>query len=131
MVKNIGASANAVFAQVKEEGEKKEAKEGKVEEEECSWRENETTFFLKEDPECQISAIEGWCENTKGEVVGSADVCFRHIITGRRVDTVWGAVDGYAGFDTTWADGFETIATRIEEIPQLEKIIRTERSVEL
>ena len=47
MMKNIGASANAVFAQVKEEGEKKEAKEGKVEEEECSWRENETTFSSK------------------------------------------------------------------------------------
>ena len=127
-MKNIGASVSAVLTHEKKSVA---AAEEEIEEEECHWQENEMIFYLKTDPECQISAIEGWCENTKGEVVGSADICFRHIITGKRCDDVWDAVDGSAGFDTRWADGWETLSIRIEDVLDIEKIIRTERSVAL
>ena len=120
-MENIGASVSAVLAP---------GKKGEVEEE-YIWKTNETVFYLQENPDCQISAIGEWHENTAGGIVGSADICFLHFLSGRRRDTVWEAIRGYECFDDRWADGFEAIATHIEEISQLEKIIRTERSVEL
>ena len=120
-MKNICASVDAVSTQGKKTAV----------EEEYTWKTNETLFYLQENPDCYIVAGGEWHRNKAGGVVGSVDMYFRHIITGKRCDTVWGAVDGYAGFDDRWADGFEAIATHIEEIPQLEKIICTERSVML
>ena len=120
-MKNICASVDAVSTQGKKTAV----------EEEYTWKTNETLFYLQENPDCYIVAGGEWHRNKAGGVVGSVDMYFRHIITGKRCDTVWDAVDGYAGFDDRWADGFEAIATHIEEIPQLEKIIRTERSVML
>jgi len=120
-MKNICASVDAVSTQGKKTAV----------EEEYTWKTNETLFYLQENPDCYIVAGGEWHGNKAGGVVGSVDMYFRHIITGKRCDTVWDAVDGYAGFDDRWADGFEAIATHIEEIPQLEKIICTERSVML
>ena len=100
-------------------------------EEEYTWKSNETVFYLRENPKCRMAVGGEWHGNTTGGVVGSVDIYFRHIITGKRCEGVWDAVDGYVGFDDRWADGFEALATHIEEIPQLEKIIRTERSVML
>jgi len=120
-----------VSVDTKSTQEKKEAKEGKVEEEEYTWKTNETLFYLQENPDCYIVAGGEWHGNKTGGVVGSVDIYFRHILTRQRCESVWDAVDGYAGFDDRWADSFETLAIHIEEIPQLEKIIRTERSVEL
>ena len=108
-----------------------EKKEGKVEEKEYTWKTNETLFYLQENPDCYMVVGGEWHGNKAGGVVGSVDIYFRHILTRQRCESVWDAVDGYAGFDDRWADGFEALATHIEEIPQLEKIIRTERSVML
>ena len=118
-----------VSVDTKSTQEKKEGKEGKVEEEEYTWKTNETLFYLQENPDCYIVAGGEWHGNKTGGVVGSVDMYFRHILTSQRCESVWDAVDGYACFDDRWADGFEALATHIEEIPQLEKIIRTERSM--
>ena len=122
-MKNIGASVGAVPAH-----EKKEEVE-KVVEEEYTWKSNETVFYLRENPKCQIAVGGEWHGTKAGKVVGSVDTCFRHILTARRCGSVWDAVDGYAGFDDRWADDFENLATHIEDLPNLEKIIRTERSM--
>ena len=121
-MKNIEASVGAVPAQEKKE---------EAEEAEYTWKTNETVFYLQENPDCQMAVGGEWHGNTAGGVVGSVDIYFRHIITGRRCDDVWDAVDGSAGFDRRWADGWEELSLRIEDLPNLEKIIRTERSVAL
>jgi len=119
-MKNIEASVGVIPMQ-----EKKEADE----EEEYIWKTNETVFYLRENPKCQMAVGGEWHGTKAGGVVGSVDIYYRHILTRQRCESVWDAVDGYACFDDRWADGFEALATHIEEIPQLEKIIRTERSV--
>ena len=118
-MKNIGASVDAVSMQGK-----KTAVEA-----EYTWKTNETLFYLQENPDCYMVVGGEWHGTKTGGVVGSVDIYFRHILTSRRCENVWDAVDGYAGFDDRWADDFEKIATHIEDLPNLEEIIRTERSV--
>ena len=118
-MKNIGASVDAVSTQGKKTAV----------EEEYTWKANETVLYLRENPDCQMAVGGEWHGNAAGEVIGDVDIYFRHIITSKRCDTVWDAVDGYACFDDRWADDFEKIATHIEDLPNLEEIIRTERSV--
>ena len=118
-MKNICASVGAVPTQEKKREEEKE----------YTWKSNETVFYLRENPKCQIAVGGEWHGNTVGGVVGSVDIYFRHIITGKRCESVWDAVDGYAGFDDRWADDFENLATHIEDIVDIEKIVCTERSV--
>ena len=120
-MKNIEASVSEVLTQEKKREEEKE----------YTWKTNETLFYLQENPDCYIVVGGEWHGTKTGEIVGSVDTYFRHILTSRRCETVWDAVDGYAGFDDRWADDFEKIATHIEDLPNLEEIIRTERSVEL
>jgi len=118
-MKNIEAGVGAVPTQEKKQEEEKE----------YTWKTNETLFYLQENPDCYIVVGGEWHGTKTGEVVGSVDTYFRHILTSRRCETVWDAVDGYAGFDDRWADDFEKIATHIEDLPNLEEIIRAERSV--
>ena len=122
-MKNIEASVGAVSTQ-----EKKSVAAVEVE---YTWKTNELVFYLQGNPDCQISAIGEWHGNTRGEIVGSADICFLHFLSGRRRDTVWEAIRGYECFDDRWADDWETLGKRIEDIADIKKIIRTERSVEL
>ena len=118
-MENIGASVSAVLVP---------GKKGEVEEE-YTWKTNETVLYLKGNPDCFIVVGGEWHGNKANGVVGSVDMYFRHILTGQRCESVWDAVDGYACFDDRWADDFEKIATHIEDLPNLEKIIRTERSM--
>ena len=119
-MKNIEASVGVIPTHKKKEAD---------DEEEYTWKTNETVFYLRENPKCQMAVGGEWHGTKAGGVVGSVDMYFRHILTRQRCGSVWDAVDRYAGFDDRWADGFEALATHIEEIPQLEKIIRTERSM--
>ena len=123
-MKNIGASVGVVPTQEKKQAEVKEGKE-----KEYTWKFNETLFYLQENPDCYMVVGGEWHGTARGGVVGSVDIYFRHILTSKRCKSVWDAVDGYAGFDDRWADDFEKIATHIEDLPNLEKIIRTERSM--
>ena len=118
-MENIEAGVGAVPAREKKQEEEKE----------YTWKTNETLFYLQENPNCYIVVGGEWHGTKTGGVVGSVDIYFRHILTSRRCETVWDAVDGYAGFDDRWADDFEKIAMHIEDLPNIEEIIRTERSV--
>ena len=120
-MKSIGASVDAVSMRGK-----KTAVEA-----EYTWKTNETLFYLQENPDCYMVVGGEWHGTKTGGVVGSVDIYFRHILTSRRCENVWDAVDGYAGFDDRWVDAWEKLATLIEDIPNLEKTICTERSVEL
>ena len=125
-MKNIKASVGVFPAQ-----EQKPVDGGGVEEKEYTWKFNETVFYLRENPDCQMAVGGEWHGTKAGGVVGSVDIYFRHILTGQRCETVWDAVDSYAGFDDRWADAWEKLAMHIEDIPNIEKTVCTERSVEL
>ena len=120
-MKSIEASVSAVSTQGKKTAV----------EEEYTWKTNETVFYLRENPDCRMAVGGEWHGNARGGIVGQPDIYFRHIITSKRCDTVWGAVDGYAGFDDRWVDAWEKLATLIEDISNLEKIVCTERSTML
>ena len=122
-MKNIGASVSAVLTP-----EKKEAVE-EVVEEEYHQMENVAIFFLSEAPEYQISAIGEWCENAKGEVVGSADTYFIHILTGQRCESVWSCLTGWSEPDEHSTEKWEELCGRIEELENLEEIICDEKRV--
>ena len=120
-MKNIEASVSEVLTQEKKREEEKE----------YTWKFNETLFYLQENPDCYLVAGGEWHGTKAGGVVGPVDIYFRHILTSRRCETVWDAVDGYVGFDDRWADDFEKLAMHIEDLPNIEETVRTERSVEL
>ena len=123
-MKNIGASVSAGLTQ-----EQRAVKGKEVEEKKYTWKANETVFYLKENHKCQIAVGGEWHGNARGEVLGSVDIYFRHYLTGRRCESVWDAIDGYACSDDKWADDWETLGKRIEDIADIEKIVCTERSM--
>ena len=128
MMKNIGASAGAVSAQV-DETKKEEAEEGaNIEEEEYTEHQNEMYFHLREHPEYRIYATGRWLENNKGEVVGDADTYFRHVMTGSRCDSVRECLDGWSEQDEEAEEIWETLSMRIEKLDGLEQIICDEES---
>jgi len=138
------ASANAVFAQVKKEGEiaaeeeaaaaEEEGEEGEEEEddeeeeEENTEHRNEMYFFLEEYPEYRISAVGRWRENQKGEVIEDVDTYFLHITRGGRCDSVGECLDRWSEQDEEAEEKWETLCQRIEELDGLEEIICTEES---
>ena len=127
-MENIGASVGAVPAQ-----EKKQVEEGEVEEDEEEYipMRNEMIFYLKEAPEYQISAVGEWCENAKGEVVGSADTYFLHVMTGQRCESAWGCLVGWSEPDEKSMEKWETLCERIENYGNLEETICDEKRVGL
>ena len=130
-MKNIGAGVSAVLTTEKKEVEKKIVKEeveGKIEEE-CIQMKNEMTFYLKEAPEYQISAVGRWCENAKGEVAGSVDTYFNHILTGGRCEGAWGCLIGWSEPNEKFTEKWETLCMRIEKLENLEEIICSEKRV--
>ena len=134
-MKNIGASVDDIFTQVKKE-EVEEVREvggrwkedGYIEEEEYIKMKNDMTFYLKEDPTYQISAAGVWYENTAGEVIGDADIYFYHILTGQRCEGVRDCFAGWSEQDEESDEKWETLCKRIEETDGLEQIICDEES---
>ena len=122
----IEASVNAVLTQ----GKKEEVK-GKIEEEEYIPMRNEMIFFLKEDPNFQISAVGEWCVDTAGKVIGDADIYFRHILTAQRCESAWSCLIGMSEFDERSTEKWEELCGRIEELENLEEIVCDEKRVGL
>ena len=119
-MKNIGASVDAVPTQEEEE-----------EEEECIEVENDMSFCLDEDPTYEISAVGVWHENSAGEMVGSADTYFRHVMTGQRCESVKDCFSGWSEPDEKSTEKWETLCERIEEYGNLEETICDMKRVEL
>ena len=114
----------------------KNKKAGEVEEEEeveeeCIEVENDMSFYLDEDPTYEISAVGVWRENSVGEMVGSADTYFCHILTGQRCESVWECLTGWSEPNEESAEKWETLCSRIEEYGNLEETICDEKRVGL
>jgi len=107
--------------------EKKEEVE-KVEEDEYTEHRNEMYFYLKERPECRISAVGRWLENYKGEVIEDVDTYFLHITSGQRCEGVRDCFAGWSEQDEEAEEKWETLCMRIEETDGLEQIICDEKS---
>ena len=125
-MKNTGVSVSEVLAQ-----EKKEEVGSEIEEEEYTPMKNEMIFFLKEDPDFQISAVGEWCENARGDVVKGADTYFLHVLTGRRCESAWSCLVGMSEPDEQSTEKWEALCERIEELENLEVYICDEKSVGL
>ena len=121
MTKNVGVDTK--FTQEKEEEVE--------EEEECIEVKNEMSFYLDEDPRYEISAVGVWHENSAGEVVGSADTYFLHVMTGQRCESVWECLDGWSEPNEESTEKWETLCSRIEEYGNLEETICDEKRVGL
>jgi len=132
-MKNTAVSANTVFAQVKEEGEKKEeVKEVEEEGEKYIRKENEVIFCLEEAPEFQISAVARWGENARGEVVEQPDIYFRHISSGRLCQGVYACL-GDEVYDQFAEEKWETLSFRLHMMLRrdLRRIVCGEKKYEI
>jgi len=126
-MKNIGASVDAVSAQIKKEEEVK-VEVNEVEGEEYTEHRNEMYFFLEEHPEYRISAVGRWLENSKGEVIEDVDTFFLHITRGSRCEGVRDCLAGWSEQDEGAEEKWETLCMRIEKLDGLEQIICDEES---
>ena len=126
-MENIGAGVSDVLTH-----KKKEVGEQEIEEREYIQKKNEMIFFLKEYPNCQITGVAEWCENSRGDILtAEPDTYFLHILTGQRCDSVQECLDGWSEQDEESNEKWETLCSRIEEFENLEQTICDEKSVEV
>ena len=111
--------------------EQKEAEEGKIEEEEYHMMRNDMVFYLREFPECQISGLAEWGEDSQGDNIKELDTYFRHILTGQRCETPWAAIAGVAEFNEYHEEIWETLCMRIENHENIEEDMCYEKRVEV
>ena len=124
-MKNIEASVGVIPTRVKKEEVEK------VLEEECIHMKNEMIFFLKEYPECQITGVAEWGENSQGDIVKELDTYFRHIRTGQRCETPWACLVGVVEFNEYHVEIWETLCMRIENHENIEEDMCYEKRVEV
>jgi len=126
-MKSIEAGVSAVPTRKKKE----EVKEEIEVEEEYTPMKNEMIFYLRDDPNYQISAVGEWCVNTAGEVIGDADVYFLHILTGQRCESAWSCLTGWSEPDEKSMEKWEALCGCIEELENIEEYICDEKRVGL
>ena len=122
-MKNIEAGVGAVPTQ-----EKKEAEGGEIEEEYHMMR-NDMVFYLREFPECQISGVAEWDEDSQGDNIKELDTYFLHILTGQRCETPWAAIAGVAEFNEHHEEIWETLCMRIANHENIEEDMCYEKEV--
>ena len=124
-MKNIEASANAVFAQEKKQQVEEEGKK-------YIRKENEVIFCLEEAPEYRISAVARWGENARGEIVDQPDIYFRHISSGRLCQSVYACLGGEE-YDQYAEEKWETLACRLRVMLRrdLRRIVCGEKKYEV
>ena len=124
-MENIGASVGVFPTQ-----EQKEAEEGKIEEEEeYHMMRNDMVFYLREFPECQISGVAEWGENSQGDIMREVDTYFLHVLTGQRCESAWSCLTGWSEPDEKSAEQWETLCMRIEEYENIEQDMCYEKSI--
>jgi len=119
-MKNIEASVNAVFTQVKKEAEKKE--------EDYHMVRNKMVFYLREHPNYQIHGVAEWCENTRGDTVKGLDTYFLHILTGQRCETPWTCMVGL-NYEEYHEEIWETPCMRIINYKNIKEDMCHEKEV--
>ena len=129
MMKNIEAGVGAVPTLEKKEVEKKTAEE---EGRKYIRKENEVIFCLEEAPEYQISAVAGWGENARGEIVEQPDIYFRHISSGRLCQSVYACMAGVEP-DEYAKEKWDTLYYRIRTmlVRDLRRIVCFEKKYEI
>ena len=120
----MGASVSEVLTHKKKE-------EGETEEEEYHMMKNEMIFCLREFPECQISGVAEWGEDSQGDNMKEPDTYFRHIQTGQRCETPWTAIAGVAEFNEYHEEIWETLCMRIENYENIEQDMCYEKRIEV
>ena len=125
-MKNIGASVSEVLAQEKKEAE---VEEEEIEEEEYHMMRNDMVFYLREFPECQISGVAEWGEDSQGDNMKEPDTYFLHILTGQRCETPWAAIAGVAEFNEHHEEIWETLCMRIANHENIEEDMCYEKEV--
>ena len=114
-----------------EEDEDDEDEEDDDDEEEYNEMENEVTFYLKEDTTFRISAIGKWRENSRGEIIGDADIYFYHITTGQRCKNLMDCFQGWSEQNEEDTEKWETLCHRIEACSNLKEIILNGNTIDL
>ena len=114
-----------------EEDEEDDDEEDDEEEEKCTQMENEMTFYLKEDTTFRISAIGKWRENSRGEIIGDADIYFYHITTGQRCENMRDCFQGWSEQNEEDTEKWETLCDRIEACSNLEELILNGNTIDL
>ena len=123
-MENIDAGVGAVPTQ-----EQKAVEEGKIEEEEYHMMRNDMVFYLREFPECQISGVAEWGEDSQGDNMKEPDTYFLHILTGQRCETPWAAIAGVAEFNEHHKEIWETLCMRIANHENIEEDMCYEKEV--
>ena len=126
-MENIGAGVSGVLMH-----KKKEVEEQEIEEREYIRKKNEMIFFLKEYPNCHITGVAEWCENSRGDILtAEPDTYFLHVRTGQRCESAWGCLIGWSEQDEHASEKWETLCQRIEEYENIEQDMCYEKRVEL
>jgi len=123
-MKNIGAGVDAIITHKKKE-------DGETEEEEYHMMKNEMIFCLREFPECQISGVAEWGEDSQGDNMKELDTYFYHILTGQRCETPWAAIAGVVEFNEYHEEIWETLCMRIENYENIEQDMCYEKRIEV
>ena len=118
MAKNVRVDAKST--------QEKEDKEEKYYE-----MENEVMFFLKKHPKFNIRAVGVWLENDNREMVGSINIHFRHIFTGRRCKCVRECLEGWYHSSIKNKNLWETLCNRIEALANVEEYVFTGENITL
>ena len=123
-MKNIGASVSEVLTRKKKQTEEAEEKE-----EEYHMMKNEMIFYLREYPNCRLTGVAEWGENSQGDITKEVDTYFLHILTGQRCETPWACLVGVAGFNECHEEIWETLCSRIENYVNIEQDMCYEKEI--
>ena len=123
-MKNIGASVSEVLTR-----EKKQTEEAEEKEEEYHMMKNEMIFYLREYPNCRLTGVAEWGENSQGDIMKEVDTYFLHILTGQRCETPWACLVGVAGFNECHEEIWETLCSRIENYVNIEQDMCYEKEI--
>ena len=123
-MKNIRASVSEVLTR-----EKKQTEEAEEKEEEYHMMKNEMIFYLREYPNCRLTGVAEWGENSQGDITKEVDTYFLHILTGQRCETPWACLVGVAGFNECHEEIWETLCSRIENYVNSEQDMCYEKEI--
>ena len=123
-MKNIGASVSEVLTR-----EKKQTEEAEEKEEEYHMMKNEMIFYLREYPNCRLTGVAEWGENSQGDITKEVDTYFLHILTGQRCETPWACLVGVAEFNECHEEIWETLCSRIENYVNIEQDMCYEKEI--